>query len=239
VSELARRSDWLATGSAALLVAVALGCASTNVTQTRAAGALPRPDRILVRNFAVTKGEVDLDRGIAPTIARDFQGEVDSDARQQLGHAAANSLAEALVAKLRDAGLPAERSSGRVALTPTTLVIEGKFLSLDEGNQTMRTLVGFGAGASEVRARAQAWMDGQLVAEAETQAEGNKKPGAAVTLGAGAAVGSAATAAAMAAGTTAVSELFLTSVEADAKRTGNELGERIIRAYRERGWLPD
>jgi hypothetical protein len=82
-------------------------------------------------------------------------------------------------------------------------------------------------------------MDDQLVAEAETQAESGKKPGAGVTLGMGAAVGSAGTAAAMAAGTTAVSELFLTSVEADAKRTGNELAERILRAYRERGWLAD
>jgi hypothetical protein len=40
-------------------------------------------------------------------------------------------------------------------------------------------------------------------------------------------------------GTTAVSEVLLTSVEADAKRTGNELADRIILAYRERGWLPD
>jgi len=29
--------------------------------------------------------------------ARDFQGEVESDSRQQLGHAAANALAEAMV----------------------------------------------------------------------------------------------------------------------------------------------
>jgi len=215
-------------------------CAPTNVNQTRRASAsLAKPDRILVRNFAVTASEVELDRGIGPTIARDAQGEIASDKSVQLGHAAANALADELVVKLRDAGLPAERSTGRVSLTPTTLVIAGKFLTIDEGNQTMRTLVGFGAGASEVRTRVQAWMDGQLVAEAETTAESNKKPGAAVTLGAGAAMGTAATAAAVAAGTTGISELMLTSVEADAKRTARELADRIIRAYRERGWLAD
>jgi len=58
-------------------------------------------------------------------------------------------------------------------------------------------------------------------------------------LGAGAAMGTAATAAAVAAGTTAVSEGLLTSVQADARRTGDELAERILRAYRERGWLAD
>lgn len=222
------------------LAAFALACASTHVEQTRRASAsLPQPDRILVRNFAVTLSEVSLDAGLGPTIARDAQGEVAGPEQVKLGKSAANALAEELVAKLRDAGLPAERSSGRVALTPTTLVIAGKFLTLDEGNQTMRTLVGFGAGASHVTTRVQAWMDGQLVAEAETEAESGKKPGAAVTLGAGAAMGTAATAAAIAAGTTGVSELLLTSVEADAKRTAREIADRIIRAYRERGWLAD
>ncbi len=233
-----RSSRWI-SGASVLLVLLA-ACAPTSVNQTRRAGAaLPKPDRILVRNFAVTASEVELDRGIGPTIARDASGEITADKSVRLGHAASTALAEELVAKLRDAGLPAERSTGRVALTPTTMVIAGKFLTIDEGNQTMRTLVGFGAGASEVRTRVQAWMDGQLVAEAETVAESNKKPGAAVTLGAGAAMGTAATAAAVAAGTTGISEILLTSVEADAKRTAGELADRIIRAYRERGWLPN
>jgi hypothetical protein len=82
-------------------------------------------------------------------------------------------------------------------------------------------------------------MDGQLVAEADTAAESGKKPGVAVTLGAGAVAGTAATAAVVAAGTTAASELLLTSVEADAKRTAREIADRIIRAYRERGWLAE
>ena len=234
-----RSLEGCAVMAGAAIACLAAGCASTNVEQTRRAGALEKPDRILVRNFAVTRAEVELDRGFGPTVVRDFQGEVNSTAERQLGHAAANALAEALVAKLRDAGLPAQRSSGRVALTPRTLVIAGEFLSLDEGNQTMRTLIGFGAGASQVRARVQAWMNGQLVAEALTDARSGRKPGVAVTMGVGAAAGTAATAAAVAAGTTAVSEVLLTSVEADAKRTGNELADRIILAYRERGWLPD
>lgn len=143
------------------VAAFALACVSTNVEQTRrTSAALPQPDRILVRNFAVTLSEVSLDSGLGPTIARDAQGEIAGDEQVKLGRSAASALAEELVAKLRDAGLPAERSSARVSLTPTTLVIAGKFLTLDEGNQTMRTLVGCGAGASHVTTRVQAWMDG-------------------------------------------------------------------------------
>ena len=232
-------STRLAIGACVAVAALAMACATANVETTKRAGALDRPNRILVRNFATSRAEVELDQGIGPTIARDFQGEVASDQSRQLGHAAADALAAELVAKLRAAGLPAERSSGRVSLTPTTLVIAGKFLTIDEGNQTMRTLIGFGAGASQVDTRAEAWMNGELIAEAETQATGNKKPGAAVTLGVGAAAGTAATAAVVAAGTTGVSELLLTSVQSDAKRTGDAIAERVVRAYRERGWLPD
>jgi hypothetical protein len=216
-----------------------LACASTEVVQTHKTGALPKPGRVLVRNFAVTLADVELDRGIGPTIWRDAQGELASSDDLKLGRAASDALAKELVARLRDAGIPAVRATPATPIDADTAVIVGEFLTLDEGNQTMRTLVGFGAGASEVRTRAQAWVGGQLVAEAETVARSGRKPGAAVTLGAGAAVGSAATAAAVAAGTTGVSELFLTSVQADARRTGGELADRVIRAYRERGWLAD
>jgi hypothetical protein len=229
----------MAAATWTLAAVLATGCASTQVEQTRRAGPLAKPDRILVRNFAVTQAEVELDSGFGPSIVRDVQGELTSDEQRQLGRTASNALAEELVARLQDAGLPAKRSAGSVTLTPTTLVIAGRFLTIDEGNQTLRTVVGFGAGASQVRTRAQAWMDGQLVAEAETDAKSGKKPGAAVTLGAGAAMGTAATAAAVATGTTAISELALTSAEADAKRTARELADRIVRAYRERGWLEE
>lgn len=190
-----------------------------------------------MRDFAVTLSDVEADSGLGPTVWREAAGEVDEGAAQPIGRAASAALVEALVEKLVAAGIPAERSHGRVSLTPRTLVIAGKFLTMDEGNQTMRVLVGFGAGASEVRTRAQAWMDGQLVAEAETTAKSGKKPGAAATLGVGAAAGTIATAAAVTTAVTTGSELFLTSVEADARRTGDEIAERIIRAYRERGWL--
>jgi hypothetical protein len=226
----------VAAGTALL---VFTGCASTDLTQTRKAGVLPEPDRVLVRDFAVTLAEVEMDSGFGPTVWREAEGEVDGSQEQELGRAASRALSEAMVEKLVKAGIPAEHSRGRVSLTPRTLVIAGKFLTMDEGNQTLRVLVGFGAGASQVRTRAQAWMNGELVAEAETTAKSGKKPGAAATLGAGAAAGTVATAAAVTTAMTGATELFATSVEADARRTGEEIADRIIRAYRERGWLPN
>ena len=67
---------------------------------------MPEPNRILVRNFAVTLDEVALDRGLGPTIARDAQGEVAGDEQVKLGRSAANALAAELVAKLRTRVFP-------------------------------------------------------------------------------------------------------------------------------------
>lgn len=215
----------------------AAGCASTGVDVTKRAGKLPKPERVQVRDFAVTASDVELDRGLGPGAMRAVSGELTSNDERRIGRAASEALASALVAKLREFKIPAERARRAAAAGPKTLVIVGRFVTLDEGNQTMRTLVGFGAGASEVRTEARAYMAGQLVAEADTVAKSGKKPGAGVTLGAGAVAGTAATAAGVAAGTTGISEGLLTSVQADARRTGEELARRIRDAYQRRGWL--
>lgn len=222
------------------LSAVSVGCAKTDVDVTRrTAGALPRPDRVVVRNFAVTRQEVELDAGIAPSMIRAVSGEVESTEAIAVGHAAADALADELVKQLNDKKIPAERGTRSTRVSSITAIIVGQFRTLDEGNQTLRTLVGFGLGGSEVRTRTEVYQGGVMIAAADTLANSGYKPGAAVTLGVGAAAGSAAVAAGMAVGTTTVSELFMTSVNAGARRTAREIADEIEKAYEKRGWLAD
>ena len=157
----------------------------------------------------------------------------------KIGHAAADALAEELVKELNDKQIPAVRGDRSTRISSTTAIIVGQFQTLDEGNQTLRTLVGFGLGGSEVRTHVEAYQGGMLISEADTSANSGYKPGAGVTLGIGAAAGTAATAAAVAAGTTTVSELFMTSVNAGARRTAREIADKIEESYEKRGWLPD
>ena len=222
------------------LGAFAIGCAQTDVDVTRRTlNALPRPDRVVVRNFAVTRSEVELDGGIAPAMVRAVSGEVESTEAQKVGHAAADALADELTKKLVEKGIPAVRGDRSTRVSSTTAILVGQFRTLDEGNQTLRTLVGFGLGGSEVRTHTQVYQGGLLIAEADTSANSGYKPGAGVTLGVGAAAGTAATAAAVAVGTTTVSELFMTSVDAGSRRTAREIADEIEEAYKKRGWLED
>ena len=52
-------------------------------------------------------------------------------------------------------GLTAERGSTVPAGTQNALLIKGQLVSIDEGNRTVRLIIGLGAGRSDVRAHVQ------------------------------------------------------------------------------------
>jgi hypothetical protein len=223
-----------------LLVALAslsLACPKSEIEVTQHAGPLPRPDVILVRDFAVTSDDVKLDKGITASIGLSIEGVTESEEQVRVGRQAADQLAAKIVDALNERGIHAARGRGRPVITPNTVILIGEFLTVDQGSRAARLVVGFGLGGTELRTRIEAYRAGQRIAAAETLAASGAKPGAAVTLGMGAAAGTAATAAAVAAGTATASEVFSANVEADIRRTADAIADQIRDAYRERGWL--
>ena len=97
-----------------------------------------------------------------------------------------------------------------------------------------------GAGRTDVKASVQVFSDQNgkelLVRQFETDAMSGRKPGAAETLGAGAAAGTLGTAAAVTAGTTALSETLGATVEADAARTAKQIADKLKAFFVARGW---
>jgi len=221
----------------AALASLSLACPKSEVEVTQRAGPLPRPDVILVRDFAVTPDDVKLDKGLTASIGLQIEGRTQSEEQIRVGRQAADQLAAKIVDALNERGINAARGRGRPVITQNTVILVGEFLTVDEGSRTARLIVGFGLGATELRTRIEAYRAGQRIAAAETLSKSGAKPGAAVTLGVGAAAGTAATAAAVAAGTATASEVFSANVEADIRRTADAIADQIRDAYRERGWL--
>jgi len=217
-------------------VVVLSGCAGANVATTKRGGAMTKPDVVVVNDFAVTGAEVNLDRGLMASAMRDNGPRSVNDEENRVGHVVAQKLSETLVDELRKEGINAVRAGDRAPMTPSTVVLKGEFVTIDQGDQTKRVWIGFGLGGSQIRTRVQALQNGELVAQAETNTHSNLKPGMAVSLGAGAAAESGATVAAGAA-STGFSEVFLSTVEADARRTAQEIAKKIKDAYVERGWM--
>ena len=229
------------------LVLAAAGCNPARVEATRdySGPALAKPDRVLVRDFAITPGDIRLDQGIRARLERATTDKPLSTRQLKTAREANTTLSETLVQKLRASGIPAERFAGNPgAERGNVAVIEGQVVSVDEGNRTRRTLIGLGAGKSSIEADAQlfhraAGAEPRLLESFESRADSGHAPGAAETMGAGAAAGSGiAAATAASAGMHTVSERRAAEPDDLARKIAEGLALRIEQYFTSQGWLP-
>ena len=220
------------------------GCASTSVTsQSEYEGYLPKPKQVLVYNFAVSPDEVTLDSGIGA----DIQGLVEkaaprTDQERAIGRQVADALANHLVTEIQALGLPASRASGPApADGNNTLEIKGQFISINEGDQTERVVIGLGLGRTDVKTMTQVYerRNGTnfLVNQFGINARSGDKPGAAETMGAGAVAGHLVVSAVVSSGTAVGSEAFSANVDADAARTAKKITTQLKDLFLTQGWI--
>ncbi|WPB84881.1 DUF4410 domain-containing protein [Sediminicoccus rosea] len=222
-------------------------CTAPQVEQTAgySGGRLPRPERIYVVDPGVAADDVKLDDGVRQRLAQMTSDQSLSQQRLAAGRQAAGGVAAEVTAKLQSFGLPAERvgrapppGAGRV------VIVEGHLLSVDQGNQTRRNLIGFGRGRSSVTVEVQVYYrDGQaaprLISSFEATAQSPMTPGALGTMGAGAVVGRVAEVAASNAILSNVSNARSADTGSEGRRIGDALGLRLGRIFAEQGWIPE
>ena len=234
-----------AAGLCLMSLAMLSGCAPTEVYRIRSYSGdrpLPRPERVLVYDFAVSSEDVKLSSG--PGVRQLQRADTVSQTEEQLkvGREVADSLAAELVNAIGKLGFPAERARRGARVPRRALAIDGQFVHIEEGSRTLRMLIGFGAGASEVRTLVQVYMrspDGKiLVEEFETKAESSRKPGLGVTMGAGAVAGVITAAGAAAGGAASGVMETKASVNADARRTADEIAKHLADLFLHQGWIP-
>lgn len=219
------------------------GCArtSTQGPQVMPTG-LPRPQLIVVHDFIVSPHEVTLDSGIRSRLGRLVTDSSGDQERLRAAQSVAHVLTEALVKEIGALGIPtvaAEAAPATRGAVPTAS-IHGQFLSIDEGNQTRRMFVGFGAGASEVRLLVQVFettnQREHLVEDFYSTVKSSRKPGMGPFSGAGAAMGHAASSAAGSGGAGIASERNQT-VQGDAQNVAKEIAKQIKELFSREGWI--
>lgn len=237
----ARLTRITALASMTGLIITGMGCASANVDLlARPATNVVCPDYILVYDLAVTPDEVTMDKGFAAQAIRDSGEQTQSQLEIQVGHAVAKALTDGLVENLRLAGIRAGAARDGHKPTDKTLVIYGKFIRIDQGNQSMRVWVGFGFGNGEMQALMECSQGGRFINKAMVTTSGSLKPGLAVPVAGGAAAGTLLVSSAVAGSATGLSETFLSTVQADANRASKEVAKKIVQGYINHGWLkPD
>ncbi|HLK12117.1 MAG TPA: DUF4410 domain-containing protein [Candidatus Binatia bacterium] len=176
-----------------------LGCAQTTIRaeEETARTNLPPPGIVLVYPFGVNLNEVVENQAIFQKVIDASQGTTQTERSEQIAHAVADRMADELVARITDMGLPAQRATRDIYIPPNALAITGHFIDVNEGNRLRRLVIGFGAGQStvdtQVRVLERSTGVWHTVLEFTTHADSGAMPGAAVTMGAGAAAQGGAT----------------------------------------------
>ena len=234
--------------AAALLCAAACalalgGCGPTNVTpvQPYQGAALPRPALVVVTDYMATPDRVTVDSGIGARLRNAVSGTSQSMQQAADDRAVTDKIAQILVAEIEKRGLPALRGNDpSLWAGQGRLVIGGEILSVDEGNRTRRNLIGLGAGKSDVQSRTDLYFStgaGQprFIESFTADAQSSRKPGAAETMGAGAATGRLVESGAVAVGTGAT---MSGDVQGDSERMAKAIADQLGAFFARQGWVP-
>jgi hypothetical protein len=229
-----------------VVLAISAGCAPTNVQQqSTTLTQLPRPDVILVYDFAVSPDEVKLDTGLSSELMQKYaqhKGASPTAQEIKLGHKVAETVADELVKTIRSYGLWAERGFGYSSGRGKVLMVKGQFVSIDQGNRTERVAVGLGAGRSDVQANVQVFeltpQGLQQVDSMRADAKSGYKPGMAEMMGAGAIAGHLLMSTVVSGVVAGASEMTSATVEADGKRLADKIAIELGNFFVNQAWIP-
>lgn len=222
-----------------VVIGIAGGCARARVRNLEMDRMAPRsrPARVVVFDFDTGAGDVRVARS-PRRAARQAVGlsVQESDA---LAAAMADTLATRTVESIQGLGLRAERAAGAAPPATGDLVIQGQFLRIDEGSPVKRFVIGLGVGATEVRSQVEmfhvtdsGWLP---IKRFDTVAQGKRLPGAGFFVAGGAVGGTVAASAIISSGVGVVREVFA-SVDADARRTAEQIAAQVAQMKASQGW---
>jgi Domain of unknown function (DUF4410) len=236
------RASMLVAAAAVLSTMTACTPAKVEPLQSYQGSPLPRPEIVVVKDFIAGPDQVKLDSGLGARLRNAVSGDSASARQIEDDRKVQAAISKTLVGEVQKLGLPAMQSNDAVAqIGGNTLVVGGQILSIDEGNRTRRNIIGLGAGRSEVKARTEVYYHpsgagARLIDSFQVDVESSRKPGAAETMGVGAATGRVAESAAVGVGTS-VAPALSADVTADGERMAKAIAKQLAALFVRQGWI--
>jgi len=228
------------SGSSENIIAGATSSAAQTESTPIAGG---RPSQIIVFPFSTNAAQVTLNQGIGAKIYREYSGENQTAEQAQLADATAQNICVQVATSLASSGWNAAcQPRGTPVTGGNTLIVDGAFNDISEGNRTQRMVIGLGVGASVVdtAVRLYQYSNGNSaeLMTFTTHADSGKMPGVGIT-GPAAAAGGAATAATVGVNVAAGGVKSVTSstgylVDQSAKQIVTQVNNYIS----QQGWNP-
>lgn len=227
----------------AFALALLSGCAPTKVTpvQPYQGTQMPRPNVVVVTDFLASPDTVKVDTGIGARLRNRLSNTSQSTEQAEDDRRVTAKISQILVAEINKLGLPAIQGNDPTLWRgEAKLIVGGEILSIDEGNRTRRNMIGLGAGKSDIQARADIYYSSsfgepRFLQSFAADAQSSRKPGAAETMGVGAATSRAAESGAV----TAVSGTEMSGdVEGDSERMAKAMAAQLAAFFAGQGWIP-
>jgi hypothetical protein len=202
---------------------------------------LPKPALVTVFDFDLPIDAVTIDRSMeAHILNHDPIAHIKGDAGQASDPAAVarkvqTAFSKRLINELKKTKIPVTSADSSSTSGPSgyVLTIRGAFTAVRQGNMGARMMIGFGRGASDVKAHVIVSLTAPsshvLLAEFDLESVSGKKPGAAATMGVGSAAASV--------GTSAATD-SKASVEGDTTRMAKTVAAEIEDLMVAQQWIP-
>jgi hypothetical protein len=209
--------------------------------ETTRAGAetIAKPETIYVYPFAAT--QADVPSWTAAAIRYSEPSEPATEEQISAGKQLGGLVAKELAAEIRKMGLSAGVAAIATSPKVNDVMIIGYFEAVEQGSGAERVLLGFGSGSAELRTAVEGYqmtaLGPRLLASGKLEASGNRMPGVIVPLAVLAAtanpIGLVVTGTAKLAG----EATGRGKIEGAAKRTAEEIADRLEERFKERGWI--
>jgi hypothetical protein len=232
----------VAAATCGLALALA-GCGTARVQQgTSYYGALPRPNEIVVHPFAASPEEVKVNMGISDHLRRNTSYSARTAKELEVGRKLAWATAEELTKRIRAMGLPVRLTREPAPMATGIIVIDGALVSVDEGDEAERQVIGLGTGRTQLNmaVRVYEYMpEGRRLIDAfEVDATGGWKPGAAETAAVGIAMDTNPAVLVLSSiGTGMLSEKMSAGIDATAKHGADRTADVLARFFTQHGWI--
>jgi len=188
-----------------------------------------------VYDFAVDANDVVVDT-FGPSF---LDHKASTSERSVKGKAVAHELAEQLVTQLAERGITVKRATHSTPVPLHALVAKGQFVTINEGDEMERVVIGFGLGSEKIQVRVQVYQMTESglrrISEVEGEAHGRKTPGVAGPAGIAGATGMVA-GVVISGGMNIVSEAKGPMAEA-VKNLAKKFADRAVKGYKRQGWL--
>ncbi len=191
---------------------------------------LQKPERIAVYDFVVNPDDIQVDRSQSIRPRHIIAGDENAPA---IARKAQGTYSKELMAKLAKTGIPVQHAEAGSQPLPNSLVVEGSFVSLKQGDKTERVALGFGTGTADIQTQVNVHLNTSgepvLVSRFSTDTDPAKSVGSVVPVVAG--LNPAAVAAKSTVGDRKKSLNSYTSKSADAA------AKEITKLMGEQGWI--